>query len=223
MTSNQDLFQQAQLAEAAYAHFNLFVDPKNALMDASHDMNFSAAQAAAFVLEWEVIDHIPDTQSDFSATIFRNRLTGAYTLTIRGSTNLADFTEDAALIATDGVAVRQLADLYNYWQRDRTAGSQTYEAAYVVIRDSLGNLPDDAIPVGGSYGIIFGDSSLLADATMRLGVGKIPAGLSAINVAGHSLGGHLCVSPCSTKRGRAYQIIRCTSSLTAWPWPMCWA
>ena len=194
MTSNQDLFQQAQLAEAAYAHFDLFVNPKNALMDADHGMNFSEAQAAAFVLEWEVIDHVPDTQSDFSATIFRNRQSGAYTLAIRGSTNLADFTEDAALIAADGVAVRQLADLYNYWQRVRTAGGQTYEAAYVVIRDSLGNLPDDAIPVGGSYGIIFGDSSLLADATMRLGVGKIPAGLSGINVAGHSLGGHLAMA-----------------------------
>lgn len=98
------------------------------------------------------------------------------------------------MIAADGLAVRQIADLYNYWQRVRTAGNQTYEAACVVIRDSLGNLPADAIPVGGSYGIVFGDSSLLADATMRLGVGKIPAGLSSINVAGHSLGGHLSMA-----------------------------
>lgn len=191
MTSTQDMFQQAQLAEAAYADFSkVTTSTKQALINAG----FSDAQATAFVAEWEVIDHVPDTSSGFSATIFRNKQSGGYTLAIRGSTDMNDFTEDAALIAKDGVAVRQLADLYNYWQCVRTAGNQTYEAAYVVIRDSQGDLPVGAIPVGGSYGVVFGDTSLLPDATMRLGVGKIPAGLTGMSVAGHSLGGHLSMA-----------------------------
>jgi hypothetical protein len=49
-------------------------------------MSFSDAQADAFVKTWQVVDHIPDTASGFSATIFKNRQTGAYSLAIRGST-----------------------------------------------------------------------------------------------------------------------------------------
>ena len=187
-----NLFQQAQLAEAAYADFSVStISTKQALINAK----FSDAQATAFIATWQVIDHIPDTAAGFSATIFRNIQTGDYSLAIRGSTDLADFSADAALIVVDGVAVRQIVDLYNFWQRATTTQVQTYQAAQVVLYDSLGNLPPGAIPVGSSpYGIVFVDSSELSDASQRLGSEKIPAGLSTLNVAGHSLGGHLTMA-----------------------------
>ena len=200
MSTIQTLFHQAQLAEAAYANFPAFPNnPKGAL----EEEGFSSAQADSIVKQWRVVDHIPDTAAGFSATIFE-RLdavgngTGNFSLAIRGSTTanyLADFLADAALIAVDGIAVWQLVDLYNFWQRATTSESLTYQAAQLVLYDSLGNLPPGAIPVGSSpYGIVFGDSSALPDISIRLGSGKIPAGLSTLNVAGHSLGGHLAMA-----------------------------
>ena len=126
MTSNQDLFQQAQLAEAAYANLvranGLLLtsdeDVKAALRDASNSMSFSEAQATAFVAEWEVIDHVPDTSGGFSATIFRNRPAGRlHPRDSRLDRSLTDFAADAALIVLDGLAAQQMVDLYNYWQR----------------------------------------------------------------------------------------------------------
>ncbi len=203
MSTIQALFQQVQLAEAAYANFlsesgallNSEIDVKAALRDQGNNMDFSDAQATAFVADWQVVGHIPDTAAGFSATIFKNKHTGAYSLAIRGSTDFTDFSVDAALIAGDGIAVRQLVDLYNFWSRSTTAAGQTYVVAQVTLYDSFGNLPTGAIPVGSSaYGIVLGDSSQLPDATLRLATGAIPAGLGAINVNGHSLGGHLAMA-----------------------------
>ncbi|TNC96541.1 MAG: outer membrane adhesin-like protein, partial [Rhodocyclaceae bacterium] len=195
MSAVQDLFQQAQLAEAAYADFARFgTNVRGALQDASRNMTFSDAQATAFINTWQVIDHIPDTASDFSATIFRNIQTGAYSLAIRGSTSLTDFAADAALIVLDGTAVRQVVDLYNFWQRSTTRAGLTYVAAQVVPYFSP-LTPSNAIRVGGSaYGIVFTNSSELADVTLRTATGVIPAGLGTINIVGHSLGGHLTMA-----------------------------
>ncbi|RLJ69168.1 hypothetical protein, partial [Sulfurisoma sediminicola] len=202
MSTIQDLFQQAQLAEAAYA--NLWdADLKQPISDnekliaalrGPENKDFSDSQARAFVLDWQVIDHLPDTAAGFSATIFKNRHTGAYHLAIRGSTDFPDFSADAALIATDGIAVRQLVDLYNFWQRATTAEGQTYAVGRLVPYDSFGDLPLGAIPIDNyPFGIVMGDSSA-QPAELRLATGKIPAGLGTVNVAGHSLGGHLAMA-----------------------------
>lgn len=199
MSTIASMFEQAQLAESAYANFfdaagNLITTDAQ-LQTALEASDFSKAQASAFSDQWQVISHIPDTAAGFSATIFKNKNTGAYSLAIRGSTDEFDFSADAALIAVDGVAVRQLVDLYNFWNRSATAAGQTYGVAQVAFYDSFGNLPPGAIAVGGSpYGIILGDSSQLPDAALRLATGAIPAGLGAINVDGHSLGGHLAMA-----------------------------
>jgi len=72
MSMIQDLFQQAQLAEAAYADFsNPNVSTANALQDANNGGSFSEAQAATFVADWSVVSHQPDTLNGFSATVFR--------------------------------------------------------------------------------------------------------------------------------------------------------
>ncbi|EFK96274.1 conserved hypothetical protein, partial [sediment metagenome] len=126
MSTIQNLFQQAQLAEAAYADFGKFASPKDALIDNS----FSDTQATAFLADWSVISQQPDTENGFSATLFKNK-SGTYSLAIRGSTpaqGMLDFIDDTKLIASDGIAVKQVVDLYNYWQ------SLTHTGAYPVAK-----------------------------------------------------------------------------------------
>jgi len=128
MSTIQNLFEQAQLAEAAYADF---LKPNTTPEQALKAEGFSEAQAADFVTHWRVVSQQPDTvPNGFSATVFQNIDTGQYSLSIRGSTGaqwLKDFQDDAKLITTDGVAVSQLVDLYNYWQSLTHLG--VYQAA----------------------------------------------------------------------------------------------
>ncbi len=145
MSTIQNLFQQAQLAEAAYANFfdasgNLITSAdgvKAALIASgfSEDPNNPtlSAQAAAFVADWSVVSQQSDTgsfstTSGFSATLFQNNHTHQYSLAIRGSLQAVDFLEDTTLISSDGIAVNQVIDLYNYWQ------SLTHSGAYNVAK-----------------------------------------------------------------------------------------
>lgn len=130
MNTIQNLFQQAQLAEAAYADFSV---PGVSTKDALIAENFSVTQATVFVNHWQVINQQLDTGTGFSATLFQNRDTLEYSLAIRGSTpdqNGRDFIADTKLISTDGVAVSQVVDLYNYWQRLTHTG--IYDVAKLV-------------------------------------------------------------------------------------------
>ena len=189
MNTIQKDFQQAQLAEAAYANLTSAIGNQDNLM-ASLDVknkkvfggDFSETQAKVFAAQWEVIDQLPDTQSGFSATLFKNRETGEYSFAIRGSTNLADFNADARLISRDGIAAAQLVDLYNYWQQLNTPAGQVYNAATRVI------FPD------GIYHLEFAPSSTLSDASLRLGTGKLTICPASLTVEGHSLGGHLAMA-----------------------------
>jgi len=117
MTTIQELFQQAQLAEAAYADFS---DPNVSIIAALQNTNnggsFSLAQATAFVEEWTVVDQLPDTESGFSGTLFKNKA-GEYSFSLRGTTlGVTDLMEDVADVLMDGIAIEQIVDMYNYWQ-----------------------------------------------------------------------------------------------------------
>ena len=130
MSTIQELFQQAQLAEAAYANFSV---PGISEKDALIANDFSPVQASAFTTDWSVISQQSDagsygTTSGFSATLFKNNNTGQYSLAIRGSKQPVDFLADTTLISSDGIAVRQTIDLYNYWQ------SLTHSGAYGVAK-----------------------------------------------------------------------------------------
>ncbi len=79
MNTITSLFQQAQLAEAAYADFtNNMNDPVGALTNASLGGKFSQAQAAAFTADWSVVDQYDNSAlggllgTGFSATLFPN-------------------------------------------------------------------------------------------------------------------------------------------------------
>ncbi len=70
MSNIQELFQQAQLAEAAYANFGAIgggiITDKNGIISALQVEDFSESQATAFANAWEVIDHAPNTAFGFS-------------------------------------------------------------------------------------------------------------------------------------------------------------
>ncbi len=188
MNTITSIFEQAQLSEAAYANFwdaQLFQplalpeDIKAALLAEQ----FSEAQAADFVAHWKVVDHVPDLGSGFSATIFEHldksgNGTGQFNLAIRGSRQPVDFAADVALIADQGIAVAQLVDLYNFWQRAQAPAGSRYTAAVLASGDSVNYV----------------DSSHLSDVEMRTGSGAFTAAPSSINVSGHSLGGHLAMA-----------------------------
>ena len=86
MSTLQDLYQQAQLAEAAYADLTGAIGNQAALLSALDVANkeqfngsFSASQASAFVQKWRVVDQYTDSfllgvtdGSGFSATLFES-------------------------------------------------------------------------------------------------------------------------------------------------------
>jgi len=75
MNSISSLFVQAQLREASYADLwnaqsgSTITDPQQVKARLLAE-GFSDAQATAFVSQWRVVNHIPDTASGFSATLF---------------------------------------------------------------------------------------------------------------------------------------------------------
>ena len=78
--SIRNLFQQAQLAEASYSLLSGvdYSDPAQvivALTGSEFEGEFSLVQAQEFVNQWQVVHHIPDTNSGFSATLLE-RLDG---------------------------------------------------------------------------------------------------------------------------------------------------
>jgi VCBS repeat-containing protein len=153
MNTIQNLFQQAQLAEAAYANFinpvtgNVYSDNDSltaALIaegfgkDKNSNIQTQSTQAADFLANWRVVDQLPNTASGFSATVFQNVDTGQYVFAARGTetpilSNLPDWQADFVDIAGQGIALRQALDMYNYLQSLRTDSGGTYQAAYLKI------------------------------------------------------------------------------------------
>lgn len=141
MNTIQNLFQQAQLAEAAYVNLTGAIGNQNELKTALNIANpdtggtFSPAQAAAFVAHWRVVNQYTASglfgltdASGFSATVFQNIDTGAYTFAARGTVGATDLINaDFSDIVLDGLAMDQIVDMYNYWQSLNTSG--IYQAA----------------------------------------------------------------------------------------------
>ena len=113
MTNSVSLFEQTQLAEAAYASFSdengiLFKDKddlKKALK--GNGSEFSQTQAEEFLKHWRVADQYATGRTDkdpfwtnkgsgFSATLFESLdRPGEYTFAIRGSIGANDFKADS--------------------------------------------------------------------------------------------------------------------------------
>lgn len=141
MSTINTLFQQSQLAEAAYASFidnagNLITTDAG-IKTALQNNGMSTTQAAAFISQYRVVDQILDTASGFSATVFEKldangNGTRQYTFAPRGTQGSVDILQaDLSQIARSGVAYNQIVDMYNYWQSLNTAAGSTYQAMQV--------------------------------------------------------------------------------------------
>src|SRR3989338_6143668 len=110
MSTIQNLFQQAQLAEAAYADLSSAIGNQGELQKAldvafngQYGGSFSAAQAADFVTHWRVVDQYTASGlfgltdgTGFSATVFKSiGNPGQYSIAMRGTAGLTDLSADA--------------------------------------------------------------------------------------------------------------------------------
>ncbi|AFJ03706.1 Alkaline phosphatase [Methylophaga frappieri] len=198
MTAN-NLFQQALLAEAAYADFwnhatEQLITDSSLIAAALTFEGFSQTQAEEFVDEWTVRAHQPNTFSGLSVTVFEN-LNGDKVLAVRGTDDPFDVITDLGIL--EGVTPEQttqyqeLKDLVDGWLDDGTLDS-----GFTVSGHSLGGFlaggllvdyPDDishayiynAPGVGGllaEFGILTGhldpsiDLSLISNVVAAYGV-----------------------------------------------------
>ena len=197
MTSNRELLDAALLAEAAYAilvNDSGQIKSPDAVLAALIAEGWSPSQAGSFLLQYRVIHQQPNTATGFSATLFEKLNngvpTGQYVFATRGTEPTAQFGRDLAVdigdLVLDGLAWSQVVDMYNYWKRLTTAPGQSYQQAQLV------TIPDDGSQAPGTYirdtGSSFVHRIVLAPATD--GIGAVAAG-APLQVAGHSLGGHL--------------------------------
>lgn len=136
MSSNNYLFELAQLAEASYADLT-----QANVQGALEAREFSTTQAAEFVKHWKVISHQPDQASGFSATLFQNKDDGRYVFAIRGTAGAQDLlVADGADIVADGLAMDQIVDLYNFWHKLTAPQGSRYQIANLVTLDTETNL-----------------------------------------------------------------------------------
>jgi hypothetical protein len=212
MADTKKLFDMASLAEAAYADFN---DSNGGVLIAEQVIvnrlkakDWSETQAKEFAKHYRVVHQQPNTTSGFSATLFERLSdtrapTGEYVLATRGTETGVqtsvfplgmDLSADIGDLVADGLAWGQIVDLYNYWKRLTTPAGTYYQKALLVdVTDqslAAGNyisgarVAEDATtnPLRNKWQIKFTAASD--------GIGKISAA-TAVNVTGHSLGGHL--------------------------------
>lgn len=226
MSETSKLYDMASLAEASYVYFNKLNGDfstnavKDALQHPQFEGRFTADQAADFVTQWEVISHQPNTGSGFSATLFKNKTSGEYVYAVRGTEGLSWdlLSADVGDIVTDGLALKQVVDMYNDWSRINTPAGQHYQAAYLdlqVLATELllaerlaipggiagpyerslrepGNVVIDD-PLGLVYAVNFGDSAVVFNDERAEGAGVL-SGTVPLTITGHSLGGHLAVA-----------------------------
>lgn len=205
ITSNR-MFVQSQLAEAAYADLwdsgtGTFITNSEAVkqrlinMQPDGTYDFSTSQASDFVTHWEVVHHLPNTDSGFSGTVFRRRdddpVSGLkasdLVFALRGTEQLgldlfqADFNE----LVKNGLAFRQIIDMYNYWQRLITPAGESARQAMLVPAPS--GTPDDRV-------IDESGEKWTIDFYSVAGLGKVDLTDNLVAATGHSLGGHLATA-----------------------------
>jgi hypothetical protein len=196
---------------------------EGALKDKSKQGHFSATQAADFVATWKIVSHQKNTDSGFSATLFKNKNTGEYVYSLRGtepSQKIDDILiTDVGDIVTDGLAIKQIVDMYNDWQRINAGEGEVYKVVQfdlLATETALLQAERLIIPgfVAGPYELsLRGRSDIIIDGPLGLvytiernlnsnevfsderayGAEAIPAGTNVTTV-GHSMGGHLAVA-----------------------------
>jgi trimeric autotransporter adhesin len=219
VTQSAGLSGLADLAEAAYINFGPATNgPLGStglaavLSREENATGWPPARVADFVATWRVLAHQPNTDSGFSATLFERIQVGPLregeqpqrVVAVRGTESAfgsvprlietyADLASaDIGDLVTNGLAWKQILDMYNWWQQvTAPAGIPVREA--VAVRDRNGDLRFDLNWWGyGEYSHANLHRIELREGT-TLGLGRIAPGTS-VDVTGHSLGGHLATA-----------------------------
>jgi Ca2+-binding RTX toxin-like protein len=203
--SSHDLALQAETAQAAYALFSQEVQPEDALTEAGRG-DFTSAQVTNFLSTpanpngLQLLNHQPNDQVGFSATVFLDTSTNSYVLSIRGTDQLAtDGIGTVTGLAQQGFAGDQLIALYRYYRQLTTAAGEqvVYSDEEVALLLAIRN--HTHVPLQNSA--LIQASALYAELALDVGrplqdgatgTSVIPAD-AALIVTGHSLGGHLAL------------------------------
>jgi Ca2+-binding RTX toxin-like protein len=173
-----NVLSNAELALAAYAVLQPGLT-RNQLNDLQFGGNgLSLKQAQEFALRYpEVIAQVEDDESGFSMTVFRDA-SGSVALAMRGSEpQVQDWLPTNSNILINGAGYQQIAALHNAWQRL----THRIGEAITLCRVDLSNV---------TYPVI------AETAVNDLGTATAPliSPGALVDVAGHSLGGHLALA-----------------------------
>ncbi|WP_163336235.1 hypothetical protein [Desulfopila sp. IMCC35008] len=191
MNSIQDIYQKAELSEAAYADFS---NPNISPLAALQAYGFSFTQATDFLNHWKVIAQCPNTDTGFSGTVFE-RLDGPNAgeryISICGTEGSKllngsgegeiDIVEDIANIGADGIAINQAIDMYNWYLR--LTSQQGDVKQYYYHKEETNILNQITQPAWIEEKII-----------TTIENGALYGGTKPDTVVGHSLGGHLAMT-----------------------------
>ena len=200
LTSAISLLSQA--SQAAYAPLNSRQDVQQVLKSSGQG-DFTTEQAARFIglsggpAAFEVHHHQPNDLTGFSATVFFDRSTGGYVLSIRGTDGGPDYLENLFGVGARGYAGSQLVSLYRYYRALTTPAGE--QVAY--------SSQETGLLVSLALGVpVTGIPRVVSEAALRLGLSEdrgilplVGTGTTVLSpdadliVTGHSLGGHLAM------------------------------
>ena len=198
--TTQILFQQAELALAAYATLTTAALSSQGL--ALGEAGMSARQAEEFARRYPtVVTQFNDTATSFSATVFADA-SGNLTLAIRGTLEAGDFVPTDANIGLYGAGYDQIVAMVNWWQRATAPVSGPGVAQYALVEYPNAQAvlpPADAVRLyqtelafGGRFLYLVRTADAAASGELVAARGTDADG--RLDVTGHSLGSHLALA-----------------------------
>lgn len=127
--------------------FSGLVDPKILTDGNEHASKFTETLAADFIQQWEVVEHLSNTATGFSGTLFKGRQGGHYDGELVLSFRSTEFIDDAVRdnqatnkmeIAAHGWAFGQIADMEAWYVSLQASGKLPTGATFTVTGYSLG-------------------------------------------------------------------------------------
>lgn len=124
-------------------HYSGAIDTKTLTTGNEHASRFTPTEAAKFANEWVVVDHLSNTTTGFSGTLFQNKTTNEYVISIRSTEFIDDAARDSVAtnnmeIATYGFAFGQIADMEAWYKSLGDKGLLPADSQYSVTGYSLG-------------------------------------------------------------------------------------
>ncbi len=124
-------------------HFSGDIDPNWLTLGNEHASRFAPTEAATFVAQWIVVDHLSNTTTGFSGTLFYNEAEKQYVISFRSTEFIDDVVRDclatnAMEVKAGGWALGQIADMEAWYKSLVKEGGPLAGQHYSVTGYSLG-------------------------------------------------------------------------------------